>query len=722
MPKIHELPETLANQIAAGEVIERPASIVKELVENSIDAGATQVDILIEEAGLATVQVIDNGAGIEAADVPTAFLRHATSKILTTRDLFNVHSLGFRGEALASIAAIADVTLVTATDNGLGTTAHLRGGELLDQHTTAARRGTQLTVHDVFYNTPARLKYVKSQATELSRIADIVNRLALGHPEVAFSLKNGQNLMLKTAGHNDLQQTIAGIYGVSVAKRMMQVQGEDDDFRIHGFTSMPDTTRASRNYLSLMINGRYIKNYRLTKALIAGYGSKLMVGRYPVAVIDVTMDPLLVDVNVHPTKQEVRLSKEDQLAALLEQAVRRQMGAQNLIPDALGNLPRHSSVNLEQLTMALNSASAGQLVGEPNRLASQPGTGLGAGATPRSNRDGQTAGSAPADGAAAAGRVADSGLPFADVATPQPHQAPQASGAAQAALEPTASAQAASDNAASAAAGPGPDTADRYGLAITALSAKPIFDDPQALAAWDARYATQPPVAPAFAAATAAAAEPVALQPVTPPAKRFPDLRYLAQVHGTYLLAEAEDGLYLLDQHAAQERVNYEYYRVKIGEVAAAEQALLVPLVLDYPASDAVAIRAHRAVLEGVGVFLEDFGQNTFEVRQHPTWMQAGREEATIRELIDWVLKDGKVTVAQFREQAAIMISCKRAIKANHHLDAPQAKALIEKLSHVENPFNCPHGRPVLVHFSNTDLEKMFKRIQDSHESAHHRS
>ncbi|WP_262314916.1 DNA mismatch repair endonuclease MutL [Lacticaseibacillus parakribbianus] len=716
MPKIHELPETLANQIAAGEVIERPASIVKELVENSIDAGATQVDVLIEEAGLATVQVIDNGAGIEAADVPTAFLRHATSKILTTRDLFNVHSLGFRGEALASIAAIADVTLVTATDNGLGTTAHLRGGELLDQHTTAARRGTQLTVHDVFYNTPARLKYVKSQATELSRIADIVNRLALGHPEVAFSLKNGQNLMLKTAGHNDLQQTIAGIYGVSVAKRMMQVAAEDADFRIQGFTSMPDTTRASRNYLSLMINGRYIKNYRLTKALIAGYGSKLMVGRYPVAVIDVTMDPLLVDVNVHPTKQEVRLSKEDQLAALLEQAVRRQMGAQNLIPDALGNLPKHSSVNLEQLTMALNSASAGQLVGEPGRTAPRPGadsrsgTGFGSAAAPTDQ--------AVRPGTAAPGATA-SGLPFADVA-------PRVTGPATAAAPATASAgpsataasRPGSVNPQAPAAAPTPQAGDRFGLAITALSATPIFDDPQALAAWDARYASQP----AAPVATEADAAPVALKPVTPPAKRFPDLRYLAQVHGTYLLAEAEDGLYLLDQHAAQERVNYEYYRVKIGEVAAAEQALLVPLVLDYPASDAVAIRAHRAVLEGVGVFLEDFGQNTFEVRQHPTWMQAGREEATIRELIDWVLKDGKVTVAQFREKAAIMISCKRAIKANHHLDAPQAKALIEKLAQVENPFNCPHGRPVLVHFSNTDLEKMFKRIQDSHESEHHRS
>ncbi|WP_125705301.1 DNA mismatch repair endonuclease MutL [Lacticaseibacillus daqingensis] len=643
MAKIHELSQTLANQIAAGEVIEHPASVVKELVENAIDAGATQVDVLVEDAGMRTVQVIDNGSGIAAEDVPTAFLRHATSKILTTRDLFNVHSLGFRGEALASIAAVADVTLITATEDGLGTQAHIQGGKFLAQQTTAARQGTQLTVHDLFYNTPARLKYVKSQATELSRIADIVNRLALAHPEVAVTLKNRQNLMLKTAGHGDLQQTIAGIYGVGTAKAMMTITGQDLDFTISGFTSLPDTTRASRNYLSLMVNGRYIKNYQLTKALIAGYGSKLMVGRYPVAIINIQMDPLLVDVNVHPTKQEVRLSKEDQLGALLTDAIRHQLGAQNLIPDALHNLPHHPAVNLDQLAMTLNEASKAQTVQET--VAPLPVT------TP-----------------------AASAQPAATDASPVPATSSQPAG---------------------------------FGLAITDLPSEPIFKDPARLAAWDARYAQPAP-----------AAEPAPkLTPVAAPAERFPHLRYLAQVHGTYLLAEAEDGLYLLDQHAAQERVNYEYYRVAIGEVGTAQQALLVPLVLDYPASDAVAIRAHRDVLESVGLYLEDFGQNTFEVRQHPTWFKAGQETETIREMVDWVLRDGKLSVADFREKTAIMMSCKCAIKANHHLDAPQAQALLTKLATAENPFNCPHGRPVLVHFSNTDLEKMFKRIQDSHES-----
>lgn len=628
MPKIHQLSQTLSNQISAGEVVERPASVVKELVENSIDATATQIDINVQAAGVQRIQVIDNGIGIDQEDVPTAFLRHATSKILTVRDLFNVHSLGFRGEALASIAAVADVTLETATDAGLGTRAHIKGGDMQSVDSIGTRRGTTITVDDLFFNTPARLKYVKSQATELGKIVDIVNRLALAHPEIAFTLRHDDKMVLKTAGHGDLQQTLAGIYGVATAKSMLDLSGEDADFRVSGFFSLPDTTRASRNYMSLMINGRYIKNYQLTKAIIAGYGSKLMVGRYPIAVIDIAMDPLLVDVNVHPTKQEVRLSKESQLAQLLSDSIRERLASENLIPEALHNLRKRQPVDMQQLAETLNVAGHPAQVQEP--------------------------------------------APQAPAAPVQP-QAPAAD----------------------------------YGKSLAELAGTPIFDDPQHLAAWDAKYG---PTAQAAAPAEA----PVDLSRPEP-AARFPELTYLGQLHGTYLLAEDPDGFYLLDQHAAQERVNYEYYRQKIGEVSAAQQRLLVPIVLDYPASDALAIQAHQEVLQSVGLHLEEFGQNTYIVHQHPTWFKAGQEEDTLREMIDWVLRDGHITVAQFREKTAIMMSCKRAIKANHHLDDQQAQALLQHLAACENPFNCPHGRPVLVHFSNTDLEKMFKRIQDSH-------
>ncbi|KRO17983.1 DNA mismatch repair endonuclease MutL [Lacticaseibacillus saniviri] len=641
MAKIHQLSVDLSNQIAAGEVIERPASVVKELVENSIDAGATQIDVRIQDAGLSLVQVQDNGSGIEAEDVPTAFLRHATSKILTTRDLFNVHSLGFRGEALASIAAVAKVQLETATESGIGTKVAVEGGQMEEPQTVAVRPGTQIKVQSLFYNTPARLKYVKSQQTELAKIVDILNRLALANPQIAFTLRNDNNLMLKTAGHNDLQQTLAGIYGVNVAKAMVGIEAEDLDFKVTGYTSLPDTTRASRNYLSLMINGRYIKNYQLTKALIAGYGSKLMVGRYPVAVLDIQMDPLLVDVNVHPTKQEVRLSKEDQLGDLIEQAVRQRFAQQNLIPDALHNLQKSKPLDMDQLALQMNAVSA------------------------------------PIHEAPAREKVVSP-------PTPTPTEEPR--------VEEDTSTD--------------PD----YGLDITQLDGTSIFKEPERLAAWDDKYNREP--------ATQVSPEPVVEEPIHEPQPTgFPELRFLAQMHGTFLLAEGPDGFYIVDQHAAQERVNYEYYRQAIGEVSNDQQRLLVPIVLDYPASDAVSIREHRELLADVGVILEDFGQNTFIVQSHPTWFKEGQEEATIREMIDWVLKDGRISVAKFREATAIMMSCRRAIKANHHLDAAQASALLTQLTTAENPYNCPHGRPVLIHFSDNDLNKMFKRIQDSHES-----
>lgn len=645
MPKIHQLSATLSNQIAAGEVIERPASVVKELVENSIDAQATQIDVKVSAAGLQTIHVSDNGIGIDPDDVATAFLRHATSKILTTRDLFNVHSLGFRGEALASIAAVADVTLTTATDAGIGAKIHVKGGQVESQTTAAHRRGTDVEVSDLFFNTPARLKYMKSQQTELGKIVDIVSRLALANPKIAFTVSHDGNMMVRTAGQGDLRQTLAGIYGLPVARSMVDFQAEDLDFKVSGLTSLPETTRASRNYLSLVVNGRYIKNFQLTKAVIAGYGSKLMVGRYPMGVISIQMDAALVDVNVHPTKAEVRLSKEDQLSHLLSEAIRARLAKENLIPDAMDNLPKRERYDLDQLELTLNKIS-------PKTTAvSHQGTEV------RENADTNTEN------------------------TPT--------------SQPAAQAEAAVD------------------LTINDLDDRPIFDEPQRLAAWDQRYQTlDANVAPALVEDTAASD-----LKRSEPTERFPDLTYLAQVHGTYLLAESGDGLYILDQHAAQERVNYEFYRQAIGEVSNDQQHLLVPIVLDYSAADAINIRTHRGVLEAVGLYLEDFGQNSFVVEHHPTWFKAGQEEDTIKEMVDWVLRDGKISVAAFREKTAIMMSCKRAIKANHHLDDQQARALLQKLPQCENPFNCPHGRPVLVHFSNTDLEKMFKRIQDSHES-----
>lgn len=619
MNTIHELSEALANKIAAGEVIERPASVVKELIENSIDAQATQIEINIEEAGMKEISIIDNGTGIAEEDVELAFHRNATSKINTANDLFNVKTLGFRGEALASIVAIAKVKLVTSQNGYSATEVNYAGNELLSKHTAARPKGTSITVTDLFYNTPARLKYIKSQNTELNRVVDIVNRLALGHPDIAVTLKNNGKNIIRTSGNNNLEQAIAGIYGRTVTSKLKKFSGENSDYEITGYTALPELTRASRNYISVILNGRFIKNYAINHAILKGYGSKLMVGRYPIVILEIKMDPILVDVNVHPTKQEVRLSKEDSLVMLITESIAKTINSLNLIPDAVDNLrgstEKKKPTVVEPINFDLDNFSENTSISET---------------------------------------VAETNKPILK---------------------------------------------DTSQVNSNILNAEPIFKDKQRLKQWDERIKEEQS------------------NVRNDNEIKFPHLSYIGQLHGTYLISESADGLYLVDQHAAQERINYEKYRKEIGEVSDDQQKLLVPIVLDYPNSDSVLINEHKELFSQLGLNLENFGQNSFMIQSHPTWFKKGQEEDTIRELIDYVLNDKNISIANFREKAAIMMSCKRAIKANHHLDELQAKELLKKLATVNNPFNCPHGRPVLVQFTNKDLEKMFKRIQDSHES-----
>ena len=665
MPKIHELASVLADQIAAGEVVERPASVVKELVENAIDAHSTQIDITVEEAGLQRIVVVDDGDGIADEDSEMAFKRHATSKITDRRDLFRIKSLGFRGEALPSIASVADVTLITSTGS-VGTEIHNVGGIIQEHKAAEARKGTTVIVKELFGNVPARLKYLKSPATELARITDIVNRLALSYPTVAFSLVHNGRELTRTTGRGDLQQVIAGIYGVQSARKMVAISGQNPDFRVSGYVSLPELTRASRQYISLLLNGRYIHNFQLSKALIAGYGSKLMVGRYPLAVLDIQMDPLLVDVNVHPTKQEVRISQEAELTQLIQETVFKRLSQENLIPDVFDEVQtkQPETKTTDQLTMALNDVSAKYDM---------------------SDRQVRGAQQMPSESAA---QPSDAAPVATSAGQPAPLQTPE-----EVPVEPVV-------------------VHDKRDFATPAVQQ------------FHAKYRQEQVAAPLGQSAAPDAVDQPAVEATAPiepvqatPAQRFPTLRYLGQVHGTYLLAEADDGLYLVDQHAAQERVNYEFYRQAIGEVSDDEQKLLVPIVLDYPTTDVLELTNHLETLASVGIHLDSFGPNSFIVHEHPTWFKAGQETATIQEMIDWVLKDGKISVAAFREKTAIMMSCKRAIKANHHLDDQQARALLQKLATAENPFNCPHGRPVLVHFTDQDLEKLFKRIQDPHHS-----
>ncbi len=611
MGKIQELSERLANQIAAGEVVERPASVVKELVENAIDAKATQIDILIEEAGLKKIQIVDNGEGINQDDVENAFKRHATSKIHNRDDLFRIRTLGFRGEALPSIASVSEMTLETSTaDETQGSYLFLKGGKIEEHRPASLRTGTKITVENLFFNTPARLKYVKSLQTELSNIGDIVNRMALSHPNIAFRLVHDGHKMLSTSGTGDLKQTLAGIYGV-------------------------------------------------------GYQSKLMVGRYPIAVLEITMDPLLVDVNVHPTKQEVRLSKEKELMELISRGIAESLRQINLIPD-VGENPsfkrKVEKIHTEQMDLPLEEQPK-----KKSDLNYDPKTGIFY-VEPKQSES---------------------------VETPVPLK--------EEIVEKTMAV---------------PLETEQEKTAIVEETPEPLIEEevPTEEQVYEEAANTDHPE---FDLSTQSG-EKVIEQAITKlenehPKERFPMLEYFGQMHGTYLFAQSKDGLYIIDQHAAQERIKYEYFREKIGDVSDDLQELLVPFVLDYPNNDAIKLKEQTELLQEVGIYLEEFGPNSFIVRAHPTWYPAGQEESIIREMIDMLLVTGSVSVKKFREATAIMMSCKRSIKANHHLNEAQARVLLTDLAQCENPFNCPHGRPVLIHFSNSDMEHMFKRIQDPH-------
>lgn len=630
MMKIKIMPDQLANQIAAGEVIERPASVVKELIENAIDAEANRIDIAIEEAGLKSIRVTDNGSGIPYEEVIDAFNRHATSKLLSQEELFRIRTLGFRGEALPSIASVSELTITTAEEGKKGKEIYLSGGKVIKESSAASRVGTMIQVEDLFFNTPARLKYVKSMKTELAHITDSINRFALAHPDIAFKLINDGMTLTRTTGNGDLRQTIAGIYGVNIAKKMKAITNENFDFQVSGYVSLPEVSRSNRSYITTIVNGRYIKNYTLARAVVNGYGSKLMVGRFPVAVINIEMDPQLLDVNVHPTKDQVRISNEQDLGTLIQEAIQEVMTQEVRIPNAIENINQNKKINNQKQTFEQEKLSFNHYSKRENMNAdSSTSTLLG-------QNDGRNA-------------YHERGLNQRD---------------------------------------------NNYlNMSITDMDKnkhESLNEDPVKLAK-----------------------NQTLIQNSQESRDHFPEMDYIGQMHGTYLFAQNEDGLFIIDQHAAQERIKYEYFRDEIASEGTALQSLLVPIVLEYPASDTLKIKEHREELEAAGITLEDFGTNTFIVKSHPSWFISGQEESTIKEMIDFLLNNKSLSNKEFREATAIMMSCKRSIKANHYLSDQEARALIEDLKRTNNPYNCPHGRPVLVQMENRDIEKMFKRIQD---------
>ncbi|WP_281887137.1 DNA mismatch repair endonuclease MutL [Paenibacillus sp. YYML68] len=665
---INVLDAHIANQIAAGEVVERPSSVVKELVENAIDAGSSRIDVMIEEGGLELIRVSDNGSGLQPDDVETAFLRHATSKISTTHDLFAIRTLGFRGEALPSIAAVAKVELVTCTDgSGLGTCVRMEGGSLMSRTEKAAPRGTDIAVRELFFNTPARLKYMKTIQTELGHVTDYMYRLALAHPGIAFSLKHNGSTLLQTLGNGDMLNAIAAIYGTSVARVMLPISGESLDYKLSGFIAKPELTRANRGAVTTIINGRYIRSYPLVHALLQAYHTLLPINRFPVAVLQLQMDPTLLDVNVHPAKLEVRFSKEQELLQFVEREARAVLAKQRLIPSAAESTARKPREALIQEQLELYRPTGGESA------------------------------SSPAPGAQSAAQAAERGGSAGNVAQ-------RAQSAAQAAEHGRSAGASGAHSAAQAA-----QAAERSSSAgaPSAQQSRPST----------AAYAS--PSEPARSAReTAAAAEALlramspAIEQPAPALPQFPKLDPIGQLHGTYIVAQNEEGLFLIDQHAAHERINYEHYYELFGRPESASQELLVPITLQFTAAEASKLQEKLPQLEQAGVYLEPFGGSAFLVRAYPHWLPQGDEQTLLDEIIDWLLSERKqVDLAKLREKAAIMCSCKASIKANQNMGMLEMEVLLDRLAACRNPYTCPHGRPIVVSFSTYELEKMFKRV-----------
>jgi DNA mismatch repair protein MutL len=635
MGKIQVLDEHLSNMIAAGEVVERPASVVKELVENAIDANARRIYIEVEEGGLQLIRIVDDGDGMDRDDCQKAFERHATSKIRTPRDLFAIRSLGFRGEALPSIASVSRVEVTSSEASGqVGTRLIVEGGQVKSIADAARVKGTEVCVRDLFYNTPARLKYMKSIATEIGHISDYVNRLALTYPHIAFTLSHNGKELLHTSGDGKLLHVIAAIYGVQVAKLMLPISGETLDFTWTGFLAKTEVTRANRSYLSTLVNGRYVRHHGLSNAILRGYHTLLPVGRYPIVVLQIEMDPTLVDVNVHPAKLEVRFSKEEELCAAIEQSVQSTLrqGLSIVKPLHDGKMRDRPSMQAVQTAMDLRVTKPIVEQGEGARIREW----------------------------------------VAPSPTPAVRQVEQANPPkAQTWSEPIPTVR---------------EQTEMYRI----RSQEKSEPEPE-------QMPTVEPDRPAQAAA-----------PAVPPF--YP----VGQVHGTYIVAQNDTGMYLIDQHAAQERIYYEYYMEKLRGESVASQILLFPHTVECTVAEAELLQKRLALLQAFGLEIEWFGSRTFIVRAHPHWFPEGCELEVIEELIQFVLESGesgKVDITQLREKAAIMMSCKASIKANQFLTHTEMESLLNRLRETASPFTCPHGRPIIVHFSSYDLEKMFKRV-----------
>lgn len=587
MSKIQVMNDDLANKIAAGEVVERCLNVVKELVENSIDAKSSKIRVALKDSGILEITVADDGVGMDEDDAALAFSRHATSKLKSLNDLFHIASLGFRGEALPSIASVSKVELRTST-NDVGTYLYLEGGQLVKKERYPLEKGTTITVKNLFYNTPVRLKYLKSLSTELSLIIDYMNKMALSYPNIKFILENNDKELLNTTGDGNLLKVIYAVYGIDVAKKMIEINGENDDYVISGYVSYPEAAKASRNVMTTLVNGRVIKNQALNRAILDTYHTYIPKDKYPVIVINVAVDPILVDINIHPQKMDIKFSKLDELLSLVTSLIEKKLKEILLIP--------HASVrNIETIY---------------------------------------------------------------EVEDALPLEKP-----------------------------------------------KSIFDDDNDIKiekeVEEVSFDFQDD------------SEVITNNEVVKEEYRIKKMHPLGIIHKTFIVAENEEGMYLIDQHAIAERINYEKFMKELSKENKDTTDLLVPIKLEYPKDEFLKIKEYLDVLKSIGVYLEEFGDHTFLVRRHPTFIYKGREKDSIEKIISILLEKGTFSKEKFIEKTATTLACRLSIKANDYISLEEADYLLETIRTCENPFTCPHGRPTIIAYSNYELEKMFKRVMN---------
>lgn len=595
MSKIQVMDEVLANKIAAGEVVEKTMNVVKELVENSIDAKSTEISIKLIDSGVKEIEVKDNGIGMDEEDAKMAFQRHATSKLKSLDDLFYIESLGFRGEALPSIASVSNVRLKTSNGE-VGTLVTLTGGKDMKVERADLQQGTTITVSDLFYNTPVRLKYLKNLYIELANIVEYVNKMALSYPNIKFTLINNDKVLLKTDGNGDLLKVIYEIYGIDITKKMIPIEGENDDYYIHGYISYPEITKSNRNSITTLVNGRVIKNSELNKCIVDCYHTYIHKDRYPVIILNIDVDPILVDINIHPTKMDIKFSKMDSLKELLINCITKKLEELTLIPE----VSVRDSYSVSEVSRQIRESKEEAPIKED--------------------------------------------VSYEEIKLDFEVQEEKR------------------------------EYSSKKKEKEETISQK--IEEKEEV--------------------------PIRIKKMIP----------RGVVLLTYIVAENEDGMYLIDQHAAAERINYEKILKQMKEKPLPVD-LLVPIKIELRPDEFILLKERFELLESQGFTVEEFGQNTIIIRTYPSWIPEDRAEDIIRKITDIIIEKEAFDFDQFIWRMAATTACRMSVMANTYISPEEQEWILENIRYCENPFTCPHGRPTIITYTKYELERLFKRQLD---------